>query len=81
MSDVGADPNINVRVEIFDAIINAGGRVFSNINNTNISIQRPILGKENSNFMLEVEKKTENFSYSLESRTILSARIFYRFTF
>lgn len=81
VSDVGADPNINVRVEIFDAIINAGGRVFSNINNTNISIQRPILGKENRNFMLEVEKKTENFNYSLESRTILSARIFYRFTF
>lgn len=81
VSDVGADPNINVRLELFDAIINAGGRVFSNINNTNISIQRPILGKENRNFMLEVEKKTENFTYSLESRTILSARIFYRFTF
>ncbi len=81
VSDVGADPKLNVRVEIFDAIINAGGRVFSNINNTNISIQRPILGKENRNFMLEVEKKTENFNYSLESRTILSARIFYRFTF
>jgi len=81
VSDVGADPNINVRLELFDAIINAGGRVFSNINNTNISIQRPILGRENRNFMLEVEKKTENFTYSLESRTILSARIFYRFTF
>lgn len=81
VSDVGADPNINVRLELFDAVINAGGRVFSNINNTNISIQRPILGKENRNFMLEVEKKTENFTYSLESRTILSARIFYRFTF
>jgi hypothetical protein len=81
VSDVGADPNINVRLELFDAVISAGGRVFSNINNTNISIQRPILGKENRNFMLEVEKKTESFTYSLESRTILSARIFYRFTF
>jgi len=81
VSEVGADPSINVRVEVFDWVINAGGRVFSNINNTNFSIQRPVLGKENRNFMLEVEKKTENFNYSLESRTILSARLFYRFTF
>lgn len=81
VSNVYGDPNINVRVEVFDAVISAGGRVFSNINNTNFSVQRPILGKDTPNFMIEVEKKTENFNYSLGSRTILSARIYYRFLF
>lgn len=81
VSDVYGDPNINLRLEVFDAVINAGGKVFSNINNTNFSVQRPVLGRSSPNFMVEVEKKTENYNYSLGSRTILSARIYYRFLF
>ena len=78
---VEADPEIKIGAEVLNAYVNVGGRVFSNPNNANISVQIPLGNKQKRNFMLEVEKKTENFDYSNQARTILDARIFYRFTF
>ncbi len=78
---VGADPDVRFGLEFLDATINAGGRVFSDVNNANISFQYPLGDKQKRNFMLEIEKKTENFDYSIQARTSFGARIFYRFTF
>ncbi|MFA5834919.1 MAG: hypothetical protein WDA22_15695 [Bacteroidota bacterium] len=79
--NVTSETDINITGEFMDAVINFGGRVFKDVNNTNISVQMPVLGKQNRNFMFEVEKKTENYDYSIQARTILGARLFYRFTF
>jgi hypothetical protein len=78
---VGADPDIRIGAEVLDAYVNVGGRVFTDVNNANISVEIPLGDKQRRNFMLEVEKKTENFDYTIQARTILGARIFYRFTF
>jgi hypothetical protein len=78
---VGADPDIRIGAEVLDAYVNVGGKVFTNVNNANISVEIPLGDKQRRNFMLEVEKKTENFDYTIQARTILGARIFYRFTF
>jgi hypothetical protein len=82
--DVGTDPaktDIRLGGEFLDATVNLGGRVFSDINNTNVSIQYPIGDKVKRNFMIEVEKKTEDYDFTVQTRTTLGARIFYRFTF
>ncbi len=78
---VGADPDVRIGAEVLDAYVNVGGRVFSDVNNANISVQIPLGDRQKRNFMLEVEKKTENFDYTIQARTILGARIYYRFTF
>ncbi|MDD8016827.1 MAG: AsmA family protein [Bacteroidota bacterium] len=78
---VGADPDIRIGAEFLDTYINVGGKVFSDVNNTNFSLQVPLGNRQKRNFMLEVEKKTESYDYSLQSRTTLGARIYYRFTF
>ncbi len=77
---VGADPDIGITGEYNEIIVNLGGRVFSDINNANFSVQIP-LERRRRNFMLEVEKKTENLDYTIQARTTLGARIYYRFTF
>lgn len=74
---VGVAPDVNVGLEFFNAVVNVGGRVFTDLNNANINMQLPIL--QNRNFILEVERKTED--YTIQTRTTLGARIFYRFTF
>lgn len=76
------DADINTMLEVSTAVINIGGKVFTDVNNTNVSVQVPVLGRQNRNFIFEVEKKTENADYtSVQAKTILGARLFYRFTF
>lgn len=76
------DADINTRLEVSTAVINIGGKVFTDVNNTNVSVQLPVLGRQNRNFIFEVEKKTENADYtSAQAKTTLGARLFYRFTF
>ncbi|MFA6467720.1 MAG: hypothetical protein WCW35_02410 [Bacteroidota bacterium] len=80
--NVTSETDINTVLEVSDAVINIGGRVFTDVSNTNVSIQLPVLGKQNRNFIFEVEKKTENADYtSIQAKNILGARLFYRFTF
>lgn len=78
---VTSEADINITGEFLDAVVSFGGKVFSDINNTNLSVLIPVLGKQNRNFMFEVERKTENYDYSVQARAILGARLFYRFTF
>ncbi|MFA6437858.1 MAG: hypothetical protein WCX28_00990 [Bacteriovoracaceae bacterium] len=80
--NVTSEADINTILEVSDAVINIGGKVFTDVNNTNVSVQVPVLGRQNRNFIFEVEKKTENADYtSIQAKTILGARLFYRFTF
>ncbi|MFA6455261.1 MAG: hypothetical protein WCW40_00455 [Bacteroidota bacterium] len=80
--NVTTETDINTVLEVSDAVINIGGRVFTDVSNTNVSVQVPVLGKQNRNFIFEVEKKTENADYtSIQAKNILGARLFYRFTF
>jgi hypothetical protein len=74
-----ARPDLNIRGEFLDAVINLGGDV-SNLNYANVSVQYPILGKQNRNFMIEGERKTESYDV-IQARTINTLRLFYRFTF
>ncbi|NUN70633.1 MAG: translocation/assembly module TamB domain-containing protein, partial [Bacteroidetes bacterium] len=76
------DADINTRLEVSTAVINIGGKVFTDVSNTNVSVQVPVLGRQNRNFIFEVEKKTDNADYtSAQAKTTLGARLFYRFTF
>ncbi|MFZ4619596.1 MAG: translocation/assembly module TamB domain-containing protein [Bacteroidota bacterium] len=79
--DVTSQTNINISGEFMSAVVNVGGKVFSDINNTNLSVQLPVLGPQNRNFMFEVERRTENYDYSVQARAIYGARLFYRFSF
>ncbi|MBP9211571.1 MAG: hypothetical protein KBF97_02165, partial [Bacteroidetes bacterium] len=79
---MASDPDIVTRLEVSSAVISIGGKVFTDVSNTNVSVQMPVLGRQNRNFIFEVEKKTENADYtSAQAKTILGARLFYRFTF
>ncbi len=79
---VTTETNINTVLEVSNAVINIGGKVFTDVNNTNVNIQIPVLGRQNRNFMFEVERKTETTGYiSNQAQTTLGARLFYRFTF
>ncbi len=78
---VTSEADINITGEFLDAVVSFGGKVFTDINNTNLSVMVPVLGKQNRNFMLEIERKTENYDYSVQARAIIGARLFYRFTF
>lgn len=81
-SVIPSEANINTTLEVSAAVINIGGKVFTDVNNTNVSVQVPVLGRQNRNFIFEVEKRTENADYtSIQAKTILGARLFYRFTF
>ncbi len=75
-----AKPDLNISGEVLTAIFNVGGNVLSDLNNTNISIQYPILGRQNRSFMAEVERKIENYDI-IQARPTYTARLFYRFTF
>jgi hypothetical protein len=81
LRNVTTETDINITGELLDAVFNVGGRVFNDVNNTNISIQVPVLGRQNRNFMFEVERKIENSDYAIKANAILGARVFYRFSF
>ncbi|HAP34869.1 MAG TPA: hypothetical protein DCQ28_02595 [Bacteroidetes bacterium] len=75
-----AEPDLNISGEFLTAVFNVGGNVLTDLNNANISVQYPILGKQNRSFMAEVERKTENFNI-IKQQITYTARLFYRFTF
>ena len=75
-----AEPDLNISGEFLTAVFNVGGNVLTDLNNANISVQYPILGKQNRNFMAEVERKTESLNI-IKQQTTYTARLFYRFTF
>lgn len=78
--NVTSEADIKIQADFFGAVVSFGGKVFSDMNNANVSVQWPVLGEQNRNFILEVERKTENYDY-LQTRAIIGARLFYRFLF
>jgi hypothetical protein len=77
--------DVRVTGEVGEAVIRLGGRVFSDINNTNWSIQVPmsaILGSPSwRNLMIEAERRVEgveNFELRRESNNL---RLLYRISF
>ena len=75
-----AEPDLNISGEFLTAVFNVGGNVLTDLNNANISVQYPILGKQNRNFMAELERKTESLNI-IKQQITYTARLFYRFTF
>jgi hypothetical protein len=75
-----AKPEVNIKGDFLDAVFNFGGNVFTDLNNANVSVQYPLLGKQNRNFMAEVERKAESIDV-VQARITYTARLFYRFTF
>ena len=76
-----ADLDVRLSGEIMDAYVNIGGRVFSTMDNMNVSIQLPLGNKTKRNFILEVEKHVDDLGLTVGNPTYFLARIFYRFTF
>jgi hypothetical protein len=69
-----------------DAVIQFGGRVFSDIGNANVNIQLPmssVLGSESwRNFLFELSRQTDPFETSEQrSEPTNSAKIVYRIVF
>ncbi len=75
-----AKPDLKISGEVLTGVFNVGGNVFTDFNNTNFSYQYPILGRQNRNFMAEIERKSESLDIIL-ARITYTARLFYRFTF
>jgi hypothetical protein len=81
----GASPDLRLSGVIGDAYWTFGGKVFSDINNANISLQWSlgsiIQSERLRNFMFEVERKADALETSDVRRPTSGARIYYRFAF
>lgn len=77
-----SQPGVDMRLsgEVLDAYFNIGGRI-SNIDNMNVSVQFPLGNKARRNFILEVERKVEDFGLNTNLNYMYAARLYYRFIF
>jgi hypothetical protein len=78
--------DIRLSGKVGDAVIQFGGRVFSDIGNANVNIQLPmssVLGSESwRNFVFELSRQTDPFETSEQrSEPTNSAKLIYRITF
>jgi hypothetical protein len=78
--------DIRLSGKVGDAVIQFGGRVFSDIGNANVNIQLPmssVLGSESwRNFLFELSRQTDPFETSEQrSEPTNSAKIVYRIVF
>jgi hypothetical protein len=78
--------DIRLTGELGDAVYRLGGKVFSDIGNTNVNVQYPmssILRSESwRNFILEYERRVEEFGSSDQRREPTNAiKLLYRLTF
>ncbi|HAL55871.1 MAG TPA: hypothetical protein DCP63_05205, partial [Bacteroidetes bacterium] len=81
----GESADVRLTGEIGDAVIRLGGRVFNDINNTNVSLQIPmsaIMGSEKwRNLVLEAERRVEGVETVDQKRESKGLRLLYRITF
>ena len=81
----GTSPDLRLSGVIGNAYWTFGGKVFNDINNTNVSLQWSlgsiIQDEKLRNFMFEVERKTDPLETSDLRRPTSGARIYYRFAF
>lgn len=77
--------DVRVTAEFGDAVLRLGGKIFSDINNTNASIQLPmsaLLGSERwRNLILEAERRVEGVESIDQRRESRGIRLLYRITF
>ncbi len=77
--------DVRLTGEIGEAVFRLGGRVFSDINNANVSVQLPmsaLLGSERwRNLILEAERRVEGVESIDQRRESRALRLFYRITF
>ena len=83
----GGSESADVRLtgEVGDAVFRLGGRVLSDLNNTNISIQLPmsaIVGSEKwRNLLLEAERTVQGVETVDQRRESKGLRLLYRIVF
>ncbi len=81
----GGPPDLRISGAVGDAYWTFGGKVFSDINNANISLQWSlgsiVQSERLRNFMFEVNRKTDAFETSDFRRPTNGARIYYKFVF
>jgi len=77
--------DVRLTGEIGEAVFRLGGRVFSDINNANVSVQLPmsaLLGSERwRNLILEAERRVEGVEGIDQRRESRALRLLYRITF
>jgi hypothetical protein len=85
LSYSGASPDLRLSGVIGDAYWTFGGKVFSDINNANISLQWSlgsiIQSQKMRNFMFELNRKADPLETSDVRRPTSGARIYYKFVF
>ena len=81
----GGPPDLRISGAVGDAYWTFGGKVFSDINNANISLQWSlgsiVQSERLRNVMFEVNRKTDAFETSDFRRPTNGARIYYKFVF
>ncbi|MCX6138156.1 MAG: hypothetical protein NTV54_11750 [Ignavibacteriales bacterium] len=83
---VGAQPDLRLSGELYNAYWSFGGRIFNDINNANVSLQLPLgslIGNEKMrNFMVELERKNDALDAADTRRSsVTGARVYYRIAF
>ncbi|HLP16707.1 MAG TPA: translocation/assembly module TamB domain-containing protein, partial [Bacteroidota bacterium] len=66
--------------EVLDAYFNIGGRMRTDLNNMNVSVQYPLGNKTRRNFIFEVEVRSDDTGTTTTNQYLL-ARLYYRFIF
>lgn len=83
--NVQSSTDVRVTGEIGEAIIRFGGRVFSDISNTSVSVQLPmssVLGSEKwRNLIIEAERRVEGVESYEQRRESNGVRLLYRIVF
>ncbi|MGH2567438.1 MAG: translocation/assembly module TamB domain-containing protein, partial [Bacteroidota bacterium] len=83
--NVQSSTDLRVTGEVGEAVIRFGGRVFSDISNTNWSVQLPlggVLGSEKwRNLIIEAERRVEGVESYEQRRESNGLRLIYRITF
>ncbi|MDA0986556.1 MAG: hypothetical protein O3A55_03025 [Bacteroidetes bacterium] len=78
-------PDLRLGGEVLDAYWSFGGKVFSDINNANLSLQMPLSSitgnRKYKNFVFEVERKIYPIEYNIDRQSIFGARIYYKIIF
>ena len=78
-------PDLRLGGEVLDAYWSFGGKVFSDLNNANLSLQMPLSSitgsRKYKNFIFEIERKIDPFEYNVDKQSVVGARVYYKIIF
>ena len=78
-------PVLKLSGEVLDAYWSVGGKIFNDINNTNLNVQLPlsaIVGNKNlRNLIFELERKVDPLETNTQKQAVHGARIYYKILF